>query len=402
VEPGDELVDAGDWIVMPGVIDTHVHVNDPGRAEWEGFETATAAAAAGGVTTILDMPLNSVPATTSVAALRAKQAAAEGKTHVNVGFIGGVVPGNARELEPLARAGVRAFKCFLTPSGVDEFEHVDEKDLREAFPVLAALGLPLMVHAEDPSRILPAPANGSRSYARYLASRPPDAERAAIEMLVSLMDSYPAPVHVVHLSSAASLDAVRDARARGLPITVETCPHYLTFAAEEIPDGATEYKCAPPIRASDERDALWNALIAGEIDSVASDHSPCPPELKHTGGDFFSAWGGIASLQLSLSAVWTGARPRGVHPSRLSEWMSAAPAKLAGVSARTGALLADRDADIVIWDPDASFVVDPSALRHRHHVTPYAGRELFGVVRATYVGGRRVFSNPSYETAPRS
>ncbi len=396
------LIDAHDWIVMPGVIDTHVHVNEPGRTEWEGFETATRAAAAGGVTTILDMPLNSIPSTTSVEALVAKQRSAAGQSHVNVEFIGGVVPGNASQLEPLARAGVRAFKCFLTPSGVDDFAHVEAKDLREAFPILARLGLPLMVHAEDPVHILAAPPGGSRSYATYVASRPPEAERAAIEMLVSLMERCLTPIHIVHLSSASSLGLIRGARARGLPITVETCPHYLTFAADDIPDGATEYKCAPPIRNSREREALWDALIAGDIGLVASDHSPCPPEMKQTGGDFFAAWGGIASLQLSLSAVWTGARARGVEPARLTDWMCAGPARLAGLSERAGSLVADRDADIVIWDPDASFVVNPAELRHRHPVTPYAGRKLFGVVRATYVGGRRVFQDSSLETLSRT
>ena len=399
VATGDEIVDAGDWIVMPGVIDTHVHVNDPGRAEWEGFETATRAAAAGGVTTILDMPLNSIPATTSADALRAKQNAAAGRSHVNVEFIGGLVPGNASQLEGLARAGVRAFKCFLTPSGVEEFSHVEEKDLREAFPILATLGLPLMVHAEEPACILPAPPDGSRSYASYVASRHPRAERVAIGMMIALMEWCPTAVHIVHLSSASSLRAIVAAKHRGLPITVETCPHYLTFAADEIPDGATEYKCAPPIRDSTERAALWKALIDGEIDLVASDHSPCPPEMKQTAGDFFSAWGGIASIQLSLSAVWTGARARGADPARLADWMCAAPARLAGLASRTGAIVADHDADIVIWDPDASFIVDPAALRHRHRVTPYAGRQLFGVVRATYVGGRRVFPESLHETA---
>jgi allantoinase len=394
---GDALVDAGNWIVMPGVVDTHVHVNEPGRTEWEGFVSATQAAAAGGVTTILDMPLNSIPATTSVEALNEKIATARGKTAVNVEFIGGVVPGNTTQLDGLARAGVRAFKCFLTPSGVDEFANVNEGDLREAFPVLAALALPLMVHAEDPTRILPAPSAGARTYATYLASRPPDAERSAIEMLVRLLDWCPTPVHIVHLSSAKSLDVVRDARARGLPITVETCPHYLTFAAEEIPDGATEFKCAPPIRESGEREELWRALIDGRIDLVASDHSPCPPELKGTDGDFFAAWGGISSLQLSLAAVWTGARSRGVAPERIAEWMSAGPAKLAGLHQHKGALDVGFDADITIWDPEAHFVVDGEKLLHRHHLTPYLGRELYGAVRATYVAGRCVFRDSSHD-----
>jgi len=388
--PDIPVVDAGESIVMPGIVDMHVHINEPGRTEWEGFETGTRAAAAGGVTTILDMPLNSIPATTTSDALEAKRKAAHGKSVVNVEFIGGVVPGNVGELEALRDAGVRAFKCFLSPSGVDEFPAVSERDLREAFPVLARLGLPLMVHAEDPACLLPS-RGSSRKYGDYLTTRPVAAERAAITLLTEMMARAPTPVHIVHLSSATSLDIVRTARARGLPLTVETCPHYLTFAAEEIPDGATEYKCAPPIRDKAERDALWEALIAGDIDLVASDHSPCPPEMKKTEGDFFSAWGGIASLQLSLSAVWTGARARGLKPERIAQWMSAAPARLAGLQIRKGALAAGYDADIVLWDPDARFVVDPTKLLHRHKVTPYAGRELFGKVSATYVGGKRIF-----------
>jgi len=390
VPPNVPIVDAGESIVMPGLVDTHVHINEPGRTEWEGFETGTRAAAAGGVTTILDMPLNSIPATTTVDALEAKRKAAREKSVVNVEFIGGVVPGNVGELEALRDAGVRAFKCFLSPSGVDEFPAVSERDLREAFPVLERLGLPLMVHAEDPACLL-ASRGSSRKYGDYLTTRPVAAERAAIALLVELMARSPTPVHIVHLSSATSLDIVRTARARGLPLTVETCPHYLTFAAEEIPDGATEYKCAPPIRDKAERDALWEAVIAGDIDLIASDHSPCPPAMKETEGDFFSAWGGIASLQLSLSAVWTGARIRGLKPERIAQWMSAAPARLAGLQDRKGTLAAGYDADITLWDPDASFVVNPTEILHRHKVTPYVGRELFGKVLATYVGGRRIF-----------
>jgi allantoinase len=390
VMPDVPVVDAGESVVMPGLVDTHVHVNEPGRTEWEGFETATRAAAAGGVTTILDMPLNSIPATTTADALEAKRQTAREKSVVNVEFIGGVVPGNAGELEALRDAGVRAFKCFLSPSGVDEFPAVNERDLREAFPVLARLELPLMVHAEDPACLLPS-RGASRVYGDYLTTRPVSAERAAISLLTRLMARAPTPVHIVHLSSATSLDIVRTARARGLPLTVETCPHYLTFAAEEIPDGATEYKCAPPIRDKTERNALWEALIAGDIDLVASDHSPCPPEMKETEGDFFSAWGGIASLQLSLSAVWTGARARRLKPERIAQWMCAAPARLAGLQNRKGALAGGYDADIIVWDPETRFVVDPTELLHRHKLTPYAGRELFGKVSATYVGGRRIF-----------
>ena len=382
--------DAGDSIVMPGVVDTHVHVNEPGRTEWEGFETITRAAAAGGVTTILDMPLNSIPATTTVAALEAKRDAALGKSIVNVEFIGGVVPGNADQILPLAQAGVRAFKCFLSPSGVPEFENVREEYLREAFQLLARSGLPLMVHAEDPACLL----EGRRSsrYEDYLATRPVEAEHSAIEMLVRLMEWCPTRVHVVHLSSASSLDIIRRAKAKALPLTVETCPHYLTFAAEDIPDGGTEYKCAPPIRSASERDALWAALIRGDIDLVASDHSPCPPSMKESAGDFFGAWGGIASLQVALPAVWTGARSRGINsPERIAEWMCTATAKLAGLSGRKGIIAEGHEADLTIWNPDESFIVSADKLQHRHPVTPYAGRRLFGVVERTIVGGKLVF-----------
>lgn len=392
--------DVGDLVLMPGLVDTHVHMNEPGRTEWEGFETATRAAAAGGVTTLLDMPLNSVPATTSVAGLDAKRAAARGKCTVDVGFIGGVVPGNAHELAALRAAGVLAFKCFLVDSGVEEFPGVHEEDLREAFPVLATLGVPLMVHAEHPAHIVTPPRHGSASYATYLASRPPAAERAAIEMLVRLVEWCRVPVHIVHLSSAEGIAVVRAARARGLPITAETCPHYLTFAAEEIPDGATAYKCAPPIRSAIERDALWQALLRGDVDMVVSDHSPAPPGLKDGGGDFFSAWGGIASLQLGLSAMWTAAAARGIGLVELASWMAAGPATLVGVQRRKGHIAAGRDADLVVWDPGASTVVDPAQLEHRHPVTPYGGRRLRGAVRATYLRGRLAYRDGDF-TAPR-
>ena len=392
VRTGGTVIDAGQLLVMPGLVDSHVHVNEPGRTEWEGFATATHAAAAGGITTIADMPLNSIPATTSVAALATKQVSMRESAVVNVAFIGGVVPGNSNELSALRDGGVCAFKCFLAPSGVDEFEMVTEQDLRVAFPILAKLGLPLMVHAESPAYLNRHPTH-SRQYADYLQSRPVDAEWYAIEMLIRLVEWCPTPVHIVHLSSARPLALINDARIRGLPITVETCPHYLTFAAEEIPDGATEYKCAPPIRESHEREALWRALIAGDIDLVASDHSPCPPALKGTDGDFFGAWGGIASLQFSLASVWTGAHKRGVAPEQLAEWMSRGPAQLIGLGGRKGAIADGYDADIFLWNPDVDETVTTNMIMHRHKVTPYLGRRLHGRVEETFVGGRSVYSS---------
>jgi len=393
---GNGVVDAGDLVVMPGLVDTHVHVNDPGRTDWEGFETATRAAAAGGVTTLLDMPLNSIPATTSVTALHEKVRAARGKTWVDVGFIGGVVPDNASALGELARHGVRAFKCFLVPSGVPEFQHVTQPDLREAMPILAELGTPLMVHAELPEVIeaasLEATAGDPAKYATYLASRPAAAEHEAVALVIELAEITGARVHIVHVSSAQTAHMVSSARARGVRVSAETCPHYLWFDADEVPDGATEYKCAPPIRRRDDRDGLWSALSSGELHMIVSDHSPCPPILKRRDvGDFFVAWGGIASLQLGSSVVWTAMRERGLPIERLVEWMSAAPAALAGLEGRKGAIAPGCDADLVLFDPDGQMMAREDMLLHRHAVTPYLGAALRGTVEATYVRGVLAF-----------
>ena len=395
-----EVEDLGPLVLMPGLVDTHVHVNEPGRAEWEGFETATRAAAAGGVTTIVDMPLNSVPATTTAAALAEKRAAAEGKCSVDVAFWGGVVPGNAGELEALAQAGVRGFKCFLVPSGVDEFPHVGERDLRAAMPVIARLGLPLLAHAEVPGPIEAAARAATwrdpRAHASWLASRPCAAEREAIELMLSLCEATGCRVHIVHRAAADAVPLLRNARARRLPVTVETCPHYLGFAAEEIEDGATQFKCAPPIRERANREALWAALAGGVIDLVATDHSPCPPALKRIeSGDFFAAWGGIASLELSLAAMWTEARARGFTPVDLARWMCERPARLAGLEGAKGAIAPGLDADLVVWDPAEEWIVDAAALHQRHKLTPYAGRKLAGRVRRTYVRGELAFADGS-------
>ena len=388
---GADVLDAGELLVLPGLVDTHVHINEPGRTEWEGFETATRAAAAGGVTTLIDMPLNSVPPTTTVAGFIAKRDAAAGRCHVDVGFWGGIVPGNAGELEPLARAGVRGFKCFLSPSGVEEFPHVDEADLAEALPVLAHLRLPLLVHAELPA-LLAAPNGNPHRYDTWLASRPPRAEVAAINLVLRLARAYGVRVHIVHLATAQALQTLQQARRAGVAVTVETCPHYLTFAADEIGDGDTALKCAPPIRDAGERESLWRALHDGAIDIVTTDHSPAPPEVKRiTEGDFVSAWGGIASLQLGLAAVWTGAVVRGVTPHQLTRWLSQAPAQLAGLWPTKGALVVGADADLVLWDPDAESVVNAESLYHRHHVTPYHGRRLRGRVQTTLLRGTVVF-----------
>ncbi len=392
IPAGAEMVDAADLHVLPGFVDTHVHVNDPGRTEWEGFETATQSAAAGGVTTLLDMPLNSIPATTSAGALQVKADVAAGRTWVDVGFIGGVVPGNASSLRALARNGVLAFKCFLVPSGVDEFAHVDEDDLREAMPILAELDLPLMVHAELPGPIEDTYSSlgtlDRRCYSTYLASRPDVAETKAVSLIVELCASTGARAHVVHVSSSASIPLLREARERGLRVSAETCPHYLAIDATDIADGATEFKCAPPIRDRANRDALWEALVRGDLDMIVSDHSPCPPSLKRReSGDFFAAWGGIASLQLGPSVVWSEMRHRQLPIGCLVRWMSEGPARLAGLDGIKGRIAPGYDADLVLWDADGEQTVDPDALLCRHPITPYAGRRLHGVVEATYVRG---------------
>lgn len=393
-------IDAGDLVVLPGLVDTHVHINEPGRTDWEGFAHATRAAAAGGVTTLIDMPLNSIPSTTTVDGLEAKRRAAGNQCHVDVGFWGGVVPGNAGHLAPLARAGVRGFKCFLSPSGVDEFGHVSEADLRTALPVLAGLGLPLLVHAEMPAW-LREPDGDPHSYATWLESRPPQAEGKAIELIVRLAREYQTPIHVVHLASADALPTLQAARASGLPITVETCPHYLTFAAEDIREGATLLKCAPPIRQRAHRERLWQALLSGDIDLVATDHSPAPPSLKMMAeGDFVRAWGGVASLQIGLAAVWTSAAPRGAGFADLAKWLCEAPARLAGLSGRKGTIARGADADLVLWAPDAEFTVDPENLYHRHAISPYAGMALSGRVVKTLLRGDVIFDGKTCAGIP--
>lgn len=395
VAPGTELVEAGDAVVFPGLVDTHVHVNEPGRTEWEGFTTATRAAAAGGTTTLVDMPLNSVPPTTSVAALETKREAARGRCAVDVGFLGGLVPGGINKIAALHSAGVLGFKCFLCPSGVEEFPPLSLADLREAGPALAALGALLMVHAELPAELdLAGPTTGDpRRHATWLATRPVSAETEAVKLLIGLVREFRLRVHVVHVSAPETIELIAAARSEGLPLTAETCPHYLTFAAEEIPDGATEYKCAPPIREAARREGLWKALDRGQLDLVVSDHSPAPPALKRRQeGDLLRAWGGIASLQLRLPAVWTAARARGHRPEHLVPWLCAGPARLVGLEGIKGAIMPGADADMVLWRPDQEFVVEAAALRHRHRLTPWLGRRLAGVVEATYLRGERVYA----------
>jgi allantoinase len=405
IPAGSPMHDAGESIVMPGLVDTHVHINEPGRTEWEGFSTATRAAAAGGVTTLIEMPLNSIPATTTAAAYREKLAAAAGKLWVDVGFWGGLIPGNSAELRPLWEAGVFGFKCFLVPSGVEEFAHVSEADLRAAAPELAALGAPLLAHAELPDPIAAALKHllkaDPKSDATWLASRPREAENEAIALLMHLCREFGVRTHIVHLSSSDAIPQLRQAKSDGLAVSVETCPHYLTFAAEEIGEGATEFKCAPPIRERENLEKLWAGLGDGTIDLIATDHSPCLPAMKLMGeGDFIRAWGGIASLQLSLPAVWTEAASRGYAVPRVAAWLCRGPARLAGLEKRKGTIEVGCDADLVIWNPDAKFVVEPSQLHHRHKITPYAGRTLAGVVETTILRGRKIYERGKFCASP--
>jgi allantoinase len=409
VPRGCEVFEVGDEsVVMPGLVDTHVHVNEPGRAGWEGFATATRAAAAGGTTTIVEMPLNSIPATTTRESFATKLAAAAGKCAVDVAFWGGVVPGNTAELAPMTQAGVVGFKCFLVDSGIAEFAHVTEEDLRESLPELARLDALLIVHAELPQPIETATAHVEKSeddprrYATFLATRPRAAEDVAVALLIRLSRETGARVHVVHHSSADALPLLREAKREGVRITAETCPHYLTFAAEEIADGATEFKCCPPIRERENGEKLWGALEENLIEMIVSDHSPCPPELKRREtGNFLESWGGISSLQLRLPAVWTEARQRGHTLEQLCEWLSLAPARLAGLESRKGAIKVGADADFVVWNPEETFRVEPSKLEHRHKLTPYAGRELSGVIEATFLRGEKIFSRGEFAKEPK-
>ncbi|MTV27402.1 allantoinase AllB [Nitriliruptoraceae bacterium ZYF776] len=394
--PAGPVTDVGDLVVLPGLVDSHVHVNEPGRTHWEGFATATAAAALGGVTTLVDMPLNSLPPTIDPAALAAKRDAAGPQAHVDIGFWGGVVPGSEDHLGALHDAGVFGFKAFLCGSGVAEYGDFAPDAVASLAQRVAALDALLIVHAEHPDLVAAASAEvdashpDPRRYTSWLDGRPPAAEEAAIAALVDAARATGARIHVLHLSAAGGAALIAAARAEGLPVTVETCPHYLTLAAEDVPDGATAFKCAPPIRDRANRDALWAALADGTIDAIVSDHSPAPAADKALDtGDLLAAWGGIASLQLGLPAVWTAAAERGHTLDDVVRWMSAGPARLLGAR-RKGAIVAGAEADLVVFDPEATWTVDAARLAHRHPVTPYDGQRLRGVVRTTYLAGRPI------------
>lgn len=390
-----EIIDAGDKILMAGVIDPHVHINEPGRTDWEGFDSATKSAIAGGVTTLVDMPLNSSPVTISKNTFHEKINATKNKLHSNVGFWGGIIPDNIPELENLIDEGVLGFKAFLTHSGIDEFPNCTESDLRKAMPILAKHNLPLLVHCELSDDNHPCKGNPA-VYKNYLATRPEKWEDDAIAMMIRLCEEFNCSVHIVHLSSANSIAQIQKAKQKGLPLTVETGQHYLFFTAEEIPDGKTEFKCAPPIRNKENNEQLWQALKNGIIDFVATDHSPSTPDLKEMkSGNFMKAWGGISSVQLALPVLWTAAKNRNCSYSDVAKWLSENPAKLIGKEHKKGKIAVGYDADLVIWS-DKKFYVLPENIHHKHKITPYLNKELFGIVEQTFLSGIKVYDRPDF------
>jgi allantoinase len=391
----NEIIELNDKVLMPGIIDPHVHINEPGRTEWEGFDTATKAALAGGITTLVDMPLNSSPVTTTVKAFEKKLSSTKNQLHTNCGFWGGIVPDNTYEIEPLIEKGVLGFKAFLIHSGIDEFPNVTGADLRKAIPIIAKYDLPLLVHCELQSAASPSPlerGQGVRSYKNYLLSRPRKWEDNAIAFMIRLCEEYNCRTHIVHLSSSDSIEQIEKAKEKGLPLTVETCQHYLYFTSEEIKDGQTQFKCAPPIREKENNEKLWQALKNGVIDYVATDHSPSTPDMKKMeSGDFMKAWGGLASLQFALPILWTKARERVYSLNDIVKWLCENPAKIIDRENSKGKIKKGYDADLVVWDEKRSFTVREDMILHKHKITPYLGEKLYGVVEQTYLGGEKVY-----------
>lgn len=394
-KPSEPVLDFGDQVVMPGLCDTHVHMNEPGRTEWEGISTATQAAAAGGITTLVDMPLNSIPPTTTVDALNLKRESAQKTAYVDYGFWGGVIPQNKNDLEPLIQKGVLGFKCFMIDSGVSEFPMSSEEIIRQSLPILSKYNVPLLVHAELEGP-LPRKVDSSKKYQSYLLSRPDSWEVSAVELLIKLAEEYKGRIHVVHLSSAQALSLLKAAQSQGISISAETCPHYLVLKAEDIAEGATHFKCAPPIRNNENRELLWKGLENNIIQFIVSDHSPCSPNLKKfDSGDFLAAWGGISGLQFGLSLIWTEMKKRNLALPELAYWMSEAPLNFLNVQSKTGRIEVGNDADLVVWDPNKEFKLEESQILHRHKITPYMGMKLSGVVERTFVRGQCVFESGS-------
>ena len=390
--PTEEM---GNNMIMPGLVDAHVHINEPGRTDWEGFETATKAAAAGGITTIVDMPLNCIPVTTTVDALNQKIIATKDQLWIDCGFYGGLIPDNIQDLESLADAGVLGFKAFLSPSGIDEFPNISEKHLREALHILAKKGIPVLVHAELENGATSSEEN--KTYKYFQESRPKSWENNAIKLLIQLCREFNVHIHIVHLSSADILPEIAQTRKDGFPLTVETCPHYLHFSSERISDGDTRFKCAPPIWNGENRENLWAGLEEGIINFITSDHSPCTPELKNLeAGNFEKAWGGISSIQFALPVIWTECKQRGYSLEQLINWMSKQPAKFVGVDDLKGQISPGFDADLVCWNPDKKYIIKKEAIHHKNKLTPYEGESLYGVVNATFLRGQKVYENGQF------
>jgi allantoinase len=393
----ERLIEVGNNILMPGIIDPHVHINEPGHTDWEGFDTATKSAIAGGITTLVDMPLNSLPVTTTIKAFDEKINASQGQLHTNCGFWGGVVPGNEKEIGPLIEKRVLGFKAFLTHSGIDEFPNVTENDLDKAMPIIAKYNLPLLVHCELTVNDKQGSVNNRHSYQDYLASRPKIWEDEAIALMIRLCEKYNCRVHIVHLSSSGSIEQIAKAKQKRLPVTAETAQHYLYFNAEEIKDGQTQFKCAPPIREKENNEKLWQALKDGIIDFVATDHSPVLPGLKELkNGDFLEAWGGISSIQLALPVLWTAAKKHHCSLNDVAKWLCENPAELIGKRHSKGKIAKGYEADLVVWDPEKKFTVTESIIHHKHKITPYLNEKLFGVTEQTWLGGQMVFEGGKF------
>jgi allantoinase len=399
LEEGLTLHELGNLVLMPGLIDSHVHINEPGRTDWEGFDTMTKAALAGGITTLIDMPLNASPVTTTAENLHIKIQSSEGKRHCHLGFWGGLVPDNLHQLDELIHAGVLGIKAFMTHSGIDDFPNVSAEELRKGMAILAKYQIPLLAHAEldEPHAGLEFFKENPTSFMAFLKSRPKEWEDKAVDILIALCAEFKSPVHIVHLSSANRLPEIKAAREQGLPLTVETCPHYLFFCAEEVPDRNTLYKCTPPIREAQNNELLWKALKDGTLDFVVTDHSPAPPELKKTAsGNLLEAWGGIASIQFSLPVMWTIARKRKFTLEQLSAWMSTHVAQFIGYGNSKGKIQAGYDADLVVWDPEEEFTVEASQILYRHQITPYLGQDLNGRIKQTYLKGKKVYDQGQF------
>lgn len=392
------LIDVQDKILMAGVIDPHVHINEPGRTDWEGFDTATKAALAGGITSLIDMPLNASPVTTTLKAFEQKIEATKNQLHTNCGFWGGIIPGNEKEIEPLIKKGVLGFKAFLTHSGIDEFPNVREKDLQKAMPIIAQYNLPLLVHCELSTSTQNSKFKiQNKNYQHYLVSRPKIWEDNAIAMMIKLCEKYNCRTHIVHLSSANSIDQIAKAKQKGLPLTVETAQHYLYFNAEDIPDGQTSYKCAPPIREKENNEKLWQALKDGIIDFVATDHSPAPADMKELQtGNFMKAWGGISSIQFALPVLWTAAKKHDCNLNEIAKWLCENPAQLINQQSSKGKIEKGYDADLIVWDPNKTFTVKENNIHHKHKITPYLNEELYGVVEQTYLAGEKVYGHQQF------